>query len=234
VLVPKYLIQASYTREGVEGVRANGGSRRRDAVAQTVESLGGRLESFYFAFGDHDVELVAELPDNAAAAAIAMTVNASGGAVVRTRVLLTPEEVGEALGRIPPAGWVTRWATACCPHPRTPADRRPRAPPARHPVTHTPTRPDRERRAEQMTATTPPAQAPTSALADARDWFASKGLTRPREGRILGGVTVGFARRYDMDPLVARVLSLTIALVLTPVLYVPLWVLMPADPSDVA
>ncbi len=62
-------------------------------------SLGGELESFYFAFGDHDSYVVVDLPDNEAAAAIAMTVNAAGGAAVKTAVLLTPEQVDEAAKR---------------------------------------------------------------------------------------------------------------------------------------
>ncbi len=52
--MPKYLIEATYTHEGVEGVRTKGGSSRRDAVAHTAKSLGGQLDVFYFAFGDHD------------------------------------------------------------------------------------------------------------------------------------------------------------------------------------
>jgi uncharacterized protein with GYD domain len=97
--MPKYLIQASYTREGVEGVRSKGGSSRREAVEQTTSSLGGTLESFYFAFGDYDAFVIADLPDNESAAAIALTVNAAGGASVKTTVLLTPEEVDEAAKR---------------------------------------------------------------------------------------------------------------------------------------
>ena len=106
--MPKYLIHASYTREGVEGVRANGGTSRRDAVAKTAESLGGSLEVFYFAFGDHDAEVIVDLPDNEAAAAVAMTVTAAGGATAKTTVLLTPEQVDEAAKRsvdyLPPGG----------------------------------------------------------------------------------------------------------------------------------
>ena len=64
--MPKYLIQASYTPQGVEGVRSKGGSSRRDAVAETVSSLGGELESFHFSFGDYDSYLIADLPANEA------------------------------------------------------------------------------------------------------------------------------------------------------------------------
>jgi uncharacterized protein with GYD domain len=94
--VPKFLIKASYTLEGVKGLRSAGGSSRRDVVAQSAESVGGTLESFYFAFGDTDAFVVADLPDNEAAAALALTVNASGGATTTTVLLLTPEEVDAA------------------------------------------------------------------------------------------------------------------------------------------
>ena len=97
--MPKYLVEASYTREGVAGVLANGGSSRRDAVSDTVAGLGGQLECFYFGFGDRDAFVIVDVPDNEAAAAVAMTVNASGGAVVKTTVLLTPEQVDEAAKR---------------------------------------------------------------------------------------------------------------------------------------
>jgi uncharacterized protein with GYD domain len=97
--VPMYLIQGSYTQEGVKGVRSGGGSRRRDAVAHLAESVGGRIESFYFALGDDDVHVIAELPDNESAAAIALTVNASGAVNIKTVVLLTPEEIDAAAER---------------------------------------------------------------------------------------------------------------------------------------
>jgi uncharacterized protein with GYD domain len=97
--MPKYLIQASYTLDGVKGVQSQGGSSRRDAVARAVEGVGGSLESFYFAFGDADAYVTVELPDNEAAAAVALTVNAAGGATTTTTVLLTPEEVDGAAQR---------------------------------------------------------------------------------------------------------------------------------------
>jgi len=97
--MPKYLVQASYTPEGVEGIRSKGGTSRRDAVADTASGLGGKLESFYFGFGDHDAYVIVDLPDNEAAAAIALSVNASGGATAETIVLLTPEQVDEAAKR---------------------------------------------------------------------------------------------------------------------------------------
>jgi uncharacterized protein with GYD domain len=97
--MPKFLIEASYSVEGVKGVQAKGGSSRRDAVATVADSVGGTLESFYFAFGDRDAYVVVDLPDNEAAAAVALTVNAAGGATAKTTVLLTPEEVDAAAQR---------------------------------------------------------------------------------------------------------------------------------------
>ena len=97
--MPKYLVEASYTVEGVKGVQSAGGSSRRDAIAALAESAGGQLESFYFAFGERDVYTVVDLPDNESATAVALTVNASGAVKVRTTVLLTPEEVDAAAKR---------------------------------------------------------------------------------------------------------------------------------------
>jgi uncharacterized protein with GYD domain len=97
--MPKFLFEASYTLDGVKGVQRAGGSSRRDAVAQVAESVGGQLEAFYFAFGDRDAYVIADLPDNESATAVALTVNAAGGATVRTVVLLTPEEVDAAAQR---------------------------------------------------------------------------------------------------------------------------------------
>jgi uncharacterized protein with GYD domain len=97
--MPKFLFEASYTLDGVKGVQREGGSGRRDAVAKAVEGAGGRLESFYFAFGERDAYVIVDLPDNETAATIALTVNGSGGAMVKTVVLMTPEEVDAAAKR---------------------------------------------------------------------------------------------------------------------------------------
>ena len=94
--MPKYLLQINYTLDGVKGVVSKGGSARKAAGQKAAESVGGTLESIYFAFGDTDVFAIADLPDNAAAAALALSVSASGGATVRTTVLLTPEEIDAA------------------------------------------------------------------------------------------------------------------------------------------
>jgi uncharacterized protein with GYD domain len=97
--MPKFLFEASYTLQGIRGVQAAGGSSRRDAVAETVGSVGGKLESFHFAFGERDAYVIADLPDNESATAVALKVNGSGAVSVRTAVLLTPEEVDAAAER---------------------------------------------------------------------------------------------------------------------------------------
>ena len=97
--MPKFLIEAMYTQAGVKGVQAAGGSSRREAVEHVAESVGGTLESFYFAFGERDAYVIVDLPDNESAAAVALTVNASGAVNVKTTVLLTPEEVDAAAQR---------------------------------------------------------------------------------------------------------------------------------------
>jgi len=79
-----------------------------------------------------------------------------------------------------------------------------------------------------MSTTTHP-NANDASLDGARAWFSERGLTRPREGRLLAGVSAGFARRYEINPLVARLIAVTTILVLTPLVYVAAWVLMPSD-----
>jgi uncharacterized protein with GYD domain len=94
--MPKYLIQASYTAEGVKALLKDGGSKRRAAAETAIKGLGGKLESFHFAFGDTDVFAIAEVPDNISAAAVSLAVSASGSVQARTTVLLTPEEMDQA------------------------------------------------------------------------------------------------------------------------------------------
>ena len=94
--MPKYLITASYTTDGLKGLLKDGGSARRTAVQKAADSLGGKLETLYFAFGDHDVIAIADLPDNGTAAAFSLTVNATGAVRTTTTPLLTAEEIDAA------------------------------------------------------------------------------------------------------------------------------------------
>ena len=92
----KYLFEARYTPEGAKGVAREGGTGRRAAVAKMTESLGGKLETFYYAFGDVDAYVIVDVPDNVAAAAIALAVNQAGAATVKTVVLIAPEDMDKA------------------------------------------------------------------------------------------------------------------------------------------
>jgi uncharacterized protein with GYD domain len=97
--MPKFLIKASYTAAGAKGIQSAGGTSRRDAIAKMAEGLGGRLESFYFAFGATDVYAIIDAPDNQTAAAASIAVNTAGGASSEVVVLLTPEEI-DAAGKL--------------------------------------------------------------------------------------------------------------------------------------
>lgn len=92
----KFLIQASYTVDGAKGILKEGGSARKAQIGQILEKLGGRLEAFYYAFGESDVVAIFEAPDTATATALSMAVNASGGVKLRTTPLITPEEIDQA------------------------------------------------------------------------------------------------------------------------------------------
>lgn len=95
--MPKYLLQVSYTVEGAKGLMKDGGSKRRAAARALVESLGGKLDAVYYAFGDTDVFAIADMPDNASAAAASLTLAASGALTTKTTVLLTPEDIDQAV-----------------------------------------------------------------------------------------------------------------------------------------
>lgn len=95
--MPKYLLHVNYVGEGIHGLIKEGGTSRRAAAEALVKSVGGQLEVMYYAFGDTDVYAIAELPNHHAAAAVALTLNASGRATARTVVLMTPEDVDAAV-----------------------------------------------------------------------------------------------------------------------------------------
>jgi len=94
--MPKYLIQASYVGDGVRALREEGGSARREATERACQSVGGKLEAFYFSFGESDVVAIVDLPDNVTAAGTSLLVGASGKIDTRTTVLLTPQEIDAA------------------------------------------------------------------------------------------------------------------------------------------
>lgn len=92
----KYMVTGSYTAEGLKGVLKEGGSGRRKAVEEALKSMGGRLESFYFAFGDNDVVTIVDVPDNVTAAALAIGISSTGTVGTKTTVLLSAEEIDQA------------------------------------------------------------------------------------------------------------------------------------------
>ncbi len=97
----KYLFQVNYVGEGVKGLIKEGGSSRRAATEKMVQSMGGKIEAYYFCFGEYDNYVIVDFPDNVTAAAVALTVCASGAVVTKTVVLLTPEEVDNAVKKSP-------------------------------------------------------------------------------------------------------------------------------------
>ncbi|MER5462988.1 GYD domain-containing protein [Streptomyces sp. NPDC002668] len=93
----KYLVKAKLTTEGLKGLLREGGTARREVVERMVQSVGGQLESMHWAFGDEDVYVTVDLPNNASAAALGLVVSAAGGVRTSIVVLLTPEEIDEAV-----------------------------------------------------------------------------------------------------------------------------------------
>jgi uncharacterized protein with GYD domain len=92
----KYLFTARYQTKGIEGLRKDGGSARRQAASEAAGSVGGKLETFYFAFGEDDVFGVVDLPDVASAAAFSLAINAPGAVALKLTPLILPEEMDAA------------------------------------------------------------------------------------------------------------------------------------------
>jgi uncharacterized protein with GYD domain len=94
--MPKFLIEATYNAEGTKGLMKEGGSSRQATVKKAIEDLGGKLEAFYFAFGETDALVICDVPDVVTGLAITMAVDASGEVHVKTTPLITPAEVDAA------------------------------------------------------------------------------------------------------------------------------------------
>jgi len=94
--MPKYLWRASYTAQGTRGLIRAGGSKRKKAVEAALRTVGGKLEAFFFALGEVDVYIIADVPSNVNITAASLVINAAGAVVVNTTALLTPEEMDQA------------------------------------------------------------------------------------------------------------------------------------------
>ena len=99
--MPKYLFEGTYVGPGIKGLMQEGGSKRRDALKEALSSVGGTLESFYYAFGYYDVLGVFEAPDDASAAALSLLINSTGSVNVRLKPLLSVEDIDEAVKKSP-------------------------------------------------------------------------------------------------------------------------------------
>jgi uncharacterized protein with GYD domain len=95
----KFLVKASYTAEGTRGLVKEGGTARRAAIQKLIEGLGGKLEAFYFTYGENDVMVIAELPDASSGLALSLAANASGAIRLATVPLITTEEFDDAAKR---------------------------------------------------------------------------------------------------------------------------------------
>lgn len=92
----RFLAKASYTPEGTKGLMKEGGTSRKENLERLIKEVGGTVESFYFAFGEADVIVLLELPDNTTAASLSMTINSTGLVQLSITPLLTAEEIDSA------------------------------------------------------------------------------------------------------------------------------------------
>lgn len=92
----KYLIKGTYNPDGAKGLIQEGGTGRKTAIEKMLAEMGGKVEAFYFAFGEDDVILIIELPDDITAVSVGLRVNAAGLVRISTTVLISPEDIDAA------------------------------------------------------------------------------------------------------------------------------------------
>jgi len=97
----KYLIRGNYVGDGIAGLMNEGGTSRRNAAEAAVASVGGTLESMYFAFGDTDVYAICDIDDAASAAAVSLLISSSGNVQISLTPLLTAEDLDAASQKSP-------------------------------------------------------------------------------------------------------------------------------------
>jgi len=95
--MPKYLMESTYTPEGIRALHKDKAAARKEAVIKLLHSVEGKLEAFYYSMGDRDVIAIVELPDATTAAAVSLTGSATGLYKVTTTPLLSIEDVDRAL-----------------------------------------------------------------------------------------------------------------------------------------
>ena len=96
----KYLFRGSFSEEGLERLLEVGGSGYRDRAVEILTSFGGKVDACYFAFGERDMYVIVDLPENVSAVAASILVNNRGKLKGEGVVLLTPEEVDQAVKKI--------------------------------------------------------------------------------------------------------------------------------------
>jgi uncharacterized protein with GYD domain len=95
----KFMVQASYSAEGLNGLIKDSAKAREAAVGKMLSAAGGKLEAIYWSLGDADGYVVCDLPDNVTAAAVALMVSASGAVRTKTTALFTAAEMDQAIGQ---------------------------------------------------------------------------------------------------------------------------------------
>jgi uncharacterized protein with GYD domain len=101
IIVAKYLLKANYKGDGIKGLMNEGGSKRREAASAAVESVGGKIDCMYYAFGETDLYGICDFPDVASATALSLMINSSGAVSINLTPLITVEEVDAAMAKSP-------------------------------------------------------------------------------------------------------------------------------------
>ena len=95
----KYLITGTYSAEGTKALIKEGGTKRKNAIDKMLAGLGGKVESFYYSTGEHDVYVIIEFQDDTNAAAVTLAVNSSGMVRISTTPLISVKDMDASCKR---------------------------------------------------------------------------------------------------------------------------------------
>lgn len=94
--MPKFMAKARYNADGARALMKEGGSSRVAAVTKAARAIGGKVESFYFAYGGDDAFVIVDVPNEAAGLALSLAVNASATVTLEMVPLITPKQMDDA------------------------------------------------------------------------------------------------------------------------------------------
>ena len=91
----KFMYSGNYTKRGIKGLLKDGGTARKEETVRLVESLGGKVEAYYWCYGRTDFITIMDFPDHTTVTGMALNIAASGTFTGNLTPLISVEEMDE-------------------------------------------------------------------------------------------------------------------------------------------